>query len=233
MTSALLAQDLTYAYGDGTLAVQNLNLRLEPGERCALLGGNGSGKTTLLLLMAGLLKGKGTLQVMGYDPRTDGKQVRRALGLGFQDPEDQLFCPTLWEDIAFGPHNQGLDAAQVHERVHQALHTMGLEGLEQRSAFHLSHGQKKRAALATVLSMQPSLLALDEPTSNLDPRARRTMLEALLELPGTLLLATHDLDAALKLCHRSVVLENGQLVYDGSTQELFAEKSCLMKLGLA
>jgi cobalt/nickel transport system ATP-binding protein len=230
---AFEARGLAHRYPDGTLALDGLDLRVAAGERCALLGPNGAGKSTLLLHLNGTLRAAaGSLTVLGLDPAREAKALRRRVGMVFQDPDDQLFSPTLWDDLAFGPRNLGLDEDEVGERVHAVLHALRLEGLESKSPFHLSFGQKKRAALATVLAMRPELWALDEPFSNLDPRGRREMALALKTLPGTLLVATHDLDLAALLCDRAVVLLDGRVAYDDLLPDLLHDRDRLEALGL-
>lgn len=227
------ARDLSLRYPDGTQALGGLDLDLEQGQRLALLGENGAGKSTLLLALAGLLKPTGELRVAGADPRQDPRRARQALGLLFQDPDDMLFSPTLWDDLAFAPRQQGLDAGEVEARVHRALHAMDLEGSALKSPFHLSQGQKKRAALACLLCQGPEVWALDEPSSNLDPRARRRMVETLKGLPGGMLLATHDLELARELCPQAVVLRSGRAQWAGPTETLLGGGVDLAGLGLA
>jgi cobalt transport protein ATP-binding subunit len=230
---ALLVEDLTFRYPDGTAALAGVSFTLAPGEKLALLGPNGAGKSTLLLHLNGLLRGTGRIVVGGL-PLTDGnlKEVRRKVGLVFQSPDDQLFCPTVFDDVAFGPRNLGLPEEEARERATRSLAAVGLAGQEQRSAYHLSWGEKKRAALATVLSLEPEVLALDEPVAFLDPRGRRELLELLRRLGGTQLVATHDLPLAEALCTRGVVLSRGRVAAEGPVAELRADRALLEAHGL-
>jgi cobalt/nickel transport system ATP-binding protein len=199
----------------------------------ALVGPNGAGKSTLMLALVGLLKGKGTLRVFGED-LDDGnaRRLRARLGLVFQDPDDQLFSPTVFDDVAYGPLYAGLPEAEVRQRVTRALSQVGLEGFEGRLSHHLSAGEKKRAAIATVLAMEPEVLLLDEPSAGLDPRARRRLIEVLRALPQTMLVATHDLGLVAELLPRTVVMDGGVVVADGPTALLLADDSLLERHGL-
>lgn len=226
---ALLVEDLAFAYPDGHQALFGVDLRLGPGERVALLGPNGAGKTTLVLHLNGILSGgRGRVSVGGL---AVGKrtlpEVRRRVGIVFQDPDDQLFMPTVGEDVAFGPRNLGLPEPEVAARVAAALEQVGMAGAADRPPHHLSFGQRRRVAVATVLSMHPEVLVLDEPSSNLDPAGRRELAEVLQALPVTMLMVTHDLPYALQLCPRSVVLDGGVVVADGPTRELLADADLL------
>lgn len=223
------AAGLTYAYADGRPALRGVDLRIAPGERVALLGPNGAGKTTLLLHLSGLLHGGGgELAVAGL--AVGGRTLRAAraqVGLVFQDPDDQLFMPTVAEDVAFGPLNLGLEPDAARLRVHEALAAVRMEHAAERAPHQLSMGERRRVAIATVLSMRPRLLALDEPSANLDPRSRRELVEVLAGLEGTLLLATHDLPLAVQLCDRAVLLAGGRIVADGPVRTLLADAALL------
>lgn len=226
--------DVRYRYPDGTAALDGVDLRVEDGESLALLGPNGAGKSTLLLHLNGVLRPTGgTVAVEGV-PLSDEtvRAIRARVGLVFQDPDDQLFMTTLYDDVAFGPLNAGLSRDEVDESVHRALHAVGLAEAASRPAQHLSFGQRKRAALATVLSMAPPVLVLDEPTSNLDPRARREMIALLRSLPATKVLATHDMALAAELCGRAIVIDAGRVVADGSMDEIMADSALLEAHGL-
>ena len=230
---AIDIRGLTYAYPDGTLALGGLDLRIAEGERVALLGPNGAGKSTLMLNVNGVIRGDGEVTVGGIRLTDETlREVRSRVGLVFQDPDDQLFMTTLYDDVAFGPLNMGLTAEDVDARVHRALHAVGLADETSRPAHHLSFGQRKRAALATVLAMDPAVLVLDEPTSNLDPRSRRRMIELLRGLPATQLVATHDMDLAWRLCERAVLLDGGCVAADGPADELLADADLLEAHGL-
>ena len=226
---ALSVESLAFAYPDGHQALFGVDLRIDPGERVALLGPNGAGKTTLVLHLNGIhLAGHGSVTVAGT-PVEKGtlKEVRRRVGLVFQDPDDQLFMPTVREDVAFGPANLGLRGEELDERVHDALRAVGMEPHADRSPHHLSFGQRRRVAVATVLSMQPDVLVLDEPSSNLDPASRRELAEILLGLEQTILLVTHDLPYALELCPRSLVMNDGAIVADGKTSDVLADRALM------
>jgi cobalt/nickel transport system ATP-binding protein len=226
-------EHLSFAYPDGRPALRDVSLKIEPGEKVALVGPNGAGKSTLLLHLNGLLRGEGTLRVMGQEVnRSHLAYIRAQVGLIFQDPDDQLFSPTVFDDVAFGPLYAGLPEEEVRRRVAWALGQVRLDGYAERVSHHLSLGEKKRAAIATVLSMQPEILALDEPTAELDPRTRRRLIELLKELPQTMLCATHDMRLVAEVFLRTVVLDGGQVVADRPTDELLADKQLLEAHGL-
>ncbi|MPZ87175.1 MAG: ATP-binding cassette domain-containing protein [Nitriliruptorales bacterium] len=210
-------------------ALDGVSLAVDPGERVALLGPNGAGKSTLCLHLNGVLRPQaGRVEIGGLPVRgRDLSEIRRRVGLVFQDPDDMLFMPTVAEDVGFGPANLGLPADEVERRTLAALATMGMESAAQRAPHHLSLGQRKRVATAAVLSMDPQVLVLDEPSSNLDPRARRELAERLAELDLTLLLVTHDLPYALQLCERAVVMDAGQVVADGPLRAILADEVLL------
>ena len=217
-------RDLRYAYPDGTEALKGVSFRLEHGEACALVGANGAGKSTMMLALTGLiLPSGGTMDVGGTVlSKKTAADVRRRIGFVFQDSEDQLFMPTVFDDVAFGPGNLGLTPAEVDARVHEALEAVGMSEYAGRPPHHLSFGQRRRVAVATVLAMRPEILVLDEPSSNLDPASRRELAEILTALDVTILMVTHDLPYAMQLCERSVVLANGVIVADGPTREVLS-----------
>lgn len=231
MTALLAVRGLAYAYPDGRQALYGVNLSIDRGERVALLGPNGAGKTTLALHLNGILAaGAGSVSVAGLPvTKSNLTEIRRRVGLVFQDPDDQLFLPTVAQDVAFGPANLGLRGAELQQRVDEALTLVGLPEVADRVPHHLSFGQRRRVAVATVLAMRPDLLVLDEPTSNLDPAARRELAEVLTRLDTTMLMVTHDLPYALQLCPRSVILADGVIVADGPTQELLADAALLAR----
>jgi cobalt/nickel transport system ATP-binding protein len=225
---------LNYAYPDGTQALDKIDLDVRTGERVALVGPSGAGKSTLLMHLNGILRGSGTVRIMGQTVADGDLQfIRKQVGLLFQDPNDQLFCPTVFEDIAFGPLNLGVPAPEIGKVVDKALSDVMLDhSYASRSAHHLSQGERKRVALATILAMEPKILALDEPTGNLDPGNRRHLIELIAALPATLILGTHDLEMALTLCERTVVMDHGKILADGETRVLLADADLMEKHGL-
>ncbi len=220
---------LGFRYPDGTAALDSIELHIHPGERVALLGPNGAGKTTLILHMNGIhMPQRGSVAVSGLQLSKDNvMEIRRRVGIVFQDPDDQLFMPTVMEDVEFGPRNLGIEGDELTERVRAALAEMEVEDLADRPPNHLSFGQKRRVAIAGVLAMQPSILVLDEPTSNLDPASRRELAEALQRLETTQLIVTHDIPFAYEMCERSVVMDQGRIVAEAPTAELLADTSLL------
>jgi cobalt/nickel transport system ATP-binding protein len=219
---SLLIEGLAYAYPDGHQALFGVNLRVDPGERVALLGPNGAGKTTLVLHCNGLIEaGAGSISVAGLPVEAGNLQeIRRRVGIVFQDPDDQLFMPTVRDDVAFGPANLGLKDDELNERVREALEAVDMYEFADRPPHHLSFGQRRRVAVATVLAMRPEILILDEPSSNLDPASRRELADILRSLDITVLMVTHDLPYALELCPRAVILSDGVIVADGSTRDV-------------
>ena len=228
MSCAVDARGLRFRYPNGVLGLDGLDLHVAHGERVAVLGPNGAGKTTLMLHLNGLLAGDGELDVAGI--RVGGgdvRELRAAVGLVFQDPDDQLFMPTVREDVAFGPLNLGATREDADGRVAEALAAVRMEGVADRAPHQLSLGQRRRVAIATVLAMTPKLLVLDEPSANLDPRARRELLEVLRDLERTMLVVTHDLPFAAELCERAVVLSAGRIVADGPCPEILGDEQLL------
>ncbi len=225
---------LAFHYPDGHKALHGLDLTLHAGEKAALVGPNGAGKSTLLLHLNGILeKQEGEICICGtkLDARTVGR-VRALVGLVFQSPDDQLFSPTVFDDVAFGPIYQGLSASEVHQRVEEALRLVHMEDYAKRVSHHLSVGEKKRIAIATVLSMKPEVLVLDEPSAGLDPRARRGLIELLRELPQTMIVATHDLPLVRELLPRTIVMDHGRIVADDPTPQILADETLLHAHGL-
>jgi len=225
--------NLVYTYPDGQQALKGVNLRVWEGEKVAIIGPNGAGKTTLLLHLNGILNGDGMVRVMGTEVR--GRHlgaIRAKVGMVFQDPDDQLFSPTVFEDVAFGPLHSGLPEEEVRRRVRRALAQVGMEGFENRMPHHLSLGERKRIAIATVLSMDPAILVLDEPSSELDPRSRRSLIQLLERLPQTMLVASHDMRLVRDLCPRTVIMDEGRIVADGPTGRLLADAELLVRHGL-
>ncbi|MDJ0953281.1 MAG: ABC transporter ATP-binding protein [Acidimicrobiia bacterium] len=220
---------LGFSYPDGTSALNDVELHIHPGEHVALLGPNGAGKTTLILHMNGIhMPQRGTVAVSGLQLSDDNvMEIRRRVGIVFQDPDDQLFMPTVRDDVEFGPRNLGLTGPDLEMRVQSALEVMEVADLANRPPNHLSFGQKRRVAIAGVLAMQPSILVLDEPTSNLDPASRRELGEALSSLDTTQLIVTHDLPFAYEMCARAVVMDGGSIVASGPTEEILSDGELL------
>ncbi|HEY6951043.1 MAG TPA: ABC transporter ATP-binding protein [Bacteroidota bacterium] len=237
MNNAIEVSNLRYTYPDGKEALRGISFTVAEGECVGLVGPNGSGKSTLLLHLNGILPDSiaGIPAVKINGSPISGKNVssvRRDVGLLFQDPDDQLFCPTVFEDVAFGPRQFGFPEDKVRATVERSLSLSGLAGFEGRSPHHLSIGEKRRVCLAGVLACEPKVLALDEPTSNLDPRGKRSLHEILQSLPVTKVIATHDLEMVVELCARTIVLDGGVVVADGTTEELLGNEELMLKHGL-
>lgn len=231
---AVVLDHLSFAYPDGLVALREVDLRIEAGEKVALVGANGAGKSTLLLHLNGVLGAlDGCVRIAGTPVKRDTlPQVRALVGLVFQDPDDQLFSPTVFDDVAFGPLHMNLPEPEVRERVALALAQVGMSGFEERMPHHMSVGQRKRVAVATVLSMRPAVLALDEPSAGLDPRARRSLIDLLHTLPQTMLISTHDMRLVAEVFSRLVILAEGMVVYDGPTAEALVDLALLEEHGL-
>jgi cobalt/nickel transport system ATP-binding protein len=225
--------DLHFAYPDGQIALRGINLKIGAGEKVALVGPNGAGKSTLLLHLNGILGENGSVSIAGIlMNKRDLPIIRAIVGLVFQDPDDQLFSPTVFEDVAFGPLHMGLPEDEVIARVENALDAVQMNDYSHRFSHHLSMGQKKRIAIASVLAMHPQILVLDEPSLGLDPRSRRTLINLLRELPLTMLVATHDLRLVQELLPRMVIMDEGAIVADGLTSKLLDDESLLVSHGL-
>jgi cobalt/nickel transport system ATP-binding protein len=231
--SVLSVEGLRYTYPDGTHALRGIDLILRRRERVGLIGPNGSGKSTLLLCLSGLMAGEGRFALNGHAlAPAKPADLRGRMGLVFQSPDDQLFMPTLHDDLAFGPINQGLAAGQVRERVERVAAAMGLSALLERPPHHLSMGQKRNAAIACVLALEPDVLLLDEPSSNLDPRARRQLMKVLAPLDATLLVASHDLALVSALCQRVVLIDEGRIISDGPAGVVLGNAALMEAHGL-
>jgi cobalt/nickel transport system ATP-binding protein len=232
----IIIENLTYTYPDGTRALKNINLSIEANERVALIGANGSGKSTLQLHLNGIiLPQEGNIKVGKWLIDSDNLQdIRNFVGLVFQNPDNQLFMPTVWDDVAFGPKNRGWRDKELAERVKRAMMMVDIDPkyYGARNTENLSGGEKKRIAIAGVLAMEPQVLVLDEPSAQLDPRSRRQLIELLQNLSLTQLVATHDLDLALELCSRTIVLSQGQIVYDGETERIMSDPDFLVQHSL-
>ena len=231
-TPSLEIKELAFAYPDGNQALYGVNLSVQQGERVALLGPNGAGKTTLVMHMNGTHPtSHGTIHVAGQlvdsKNKESIKEIRAKVGIVFQDPDDQLFMPTVGEDVAFGPYNMGKRGSELDAIVNEALELVGMLEFKDRPPHHLSFGQRRRVAVATVLAMKPEILVLDEPSSNLDPASRRELADILRSLDITMVMVTHDLPYAYELCARSVILKGGVIVADGSTQEILTNSALL------
>ena len=234
---SLEVKELAFAYPDGHQALCGINLKIAAGERVALLGPNGAGKTTFVMHLNGLHAAQhGEVSIDGEVIDTEAKESLRAIrgkvGIVFQDPDDQLFMPTVFDDIAFGPQNLGFSGKELEDKVLAALDRVGMSEFKDRPPHHLSFGQRRRVAVATVLAMNPSMLVLDEPSSNLDPASRRELAEILTSLPITMIMVTHDLPFAYELCERSVILAGGEIVADGKTEEILRDSELLKKYRL-
>ncbi len=232
-SEVLQVHDLHFSYPDGHSALHGVSLKLCDGDKVALVGPNGAGKSTLMLHLNGILNGHGDIEVGGQRLTRDNLPAIRAMvGLVFQNPDDQLFSPTVFEDVAFGPLHMGLPETEVRARVDMALGAVRMLAYKDRLSHHLSVGEKKRIAIATVLSMNPSLLILDEPSAGLDPRARRTLINLLRELPITMLVSTHDMKLVQELFPRTIVMDEGRVVADGLTSEILENEELLTAHGL-
>jgi cobalt/nickel transport system ATP-binding protein len=226
---------LSYTYPDGQLGLTDINLTIHCGESVALIGPNGAGKSTLLLHLNGILRGPNSaVKMLGLPVDNKNiREIRKKVGMVFQDPEDQLFSLNVFEDVAFGPVNMGYTEEEVARRVKQSLQKVGMQGYEKRSSHHLSIGEKKRIAIATVLSLDPEILALDEPTSSLDPRGKWALIDLLQKLPVTMIIASHDLDMVRCLCRRAVLLDSGRIVADSRIDVVLGDEALLSVHGLA
>ena len=233
MSKAIEIENFTYKYPDGTAALSNISLSVEHGRKVALIGPNGAGKSTLLLVMAGFAKGTGKVFVDGLEINDKNlKKIRTSLGCCMENPDDQLFMPTLFDDVAFGPLNMGLSAEQVKTRVAEALATVGLAQMADKAPHHLSAGQKRAAAVATILAMSPKIITLDEPDGSLDPRNRNNLMKLLRSLTQTLIIATCNMNFAASIVERAVLLDKGRIIADGEAKEIMSDVELMTKHGL-
>lgn len=231
--TALALKDVSFTYPDGLRAVKGVSLEIDQCEKVALVGPNGAGKSTLMLQLNGVYQGAGEIQIMGLPLTEDNLPlIRSRIGMVFQNPDDQLFSPTVFEDVAFGPLHMGLEEEEIHTRVKEALQRVGMGDYADRLSYHLSLGEKKRIAIATVLSMHPDILVFDEPTGGLDPRARRSLIEFLEEMELTMFVSSHDMFFVEEVFPRMVIMDQGKIVADGPTQELMTDQALLEAHGL-
>ena len=229
----LSVKNLSFRYPDGHAALQDVSLEIECGEKVALVGPNGAGKSTLMLHLNGILSGDGEISIAGLSlEKSSLPLIRAKVGMVFQNPDDQLFSPTVFEDVAFGPLHMGFSEEEVRERVDRALDQVGMKSYAHRLSHHLSVGEKKRISIATVLSMEPEILVLDEPSAGLDPRARRSLINLLREMPLTMLVSTHDMRMVAELFTRMVVMDGGRIVADGAVNEILSDAELLESHGL-
>jgi cobalt/nickel transport system ATP-binding protein len=233
-SGAIQINDLSYTYPDGTRGLAGVTLSVPPGQSVAILGPNGAGKSTLLLTLPGLIFGTGRIVVSGMPvtPRTV-REVRKRVGIVFQNPDDQLFCPTVYDDVAFGPENMGLSDEEVKRRTRDALSSMGLSAYERRSSHHLSYGEKKRASIATILAMDPAIIAFDEPSANLDPEGVHDLCTVIGTITKTKIVVTHDIALAGKLADRAVVMREGRVIEDMPMHDLSGNRKRQRDLRLA
>ena len=237
MNPAIEIRNLQFIYPDGKEALRGVSFSIAEGECVGLVGPNGSGKSTLLLHLNGILPEQypktSTVIIFGRPlSKESANEIRRDVGLLFQDPDDQLFCPTVYEDVAFGPQQFGLNEEQVRNVVAKALEQTSLLGSEDRSPHHLSSGEKRRVCLAGVLACEPKVLALDEPTSNLDPRGKRSLIKTLKTIHATKIIATHDLEMVVELCSRTIILDQGTIIADGPAHQLLGDEQLMLEHGL-
>ncbi len=232
--SVIKAEHLTFSYDGAEEVLSDVSFALEPEETVGLIGANGVGKSTLLKILVGLLPGyRGTVEVGGLTvDKKHIRQIRELAGYVFQDSDSQLFLSTVYEDVAFGPRNYGYAEAEVDRRVMDALRQVHMEGLRDRQIYRMSGGQKKLASIATILSMEPQIILLDEPSGALDPRNRKNLIRVIREMKGTKIIASHDLDMVWDTCERTLLLSGGRLIRDGRTKEILADEALLQTHGL-
>ncbi len=234
MLEVVFIKGLSFIYPDGQPGLNSIDLVIRQGESVAIIGPNGAGKSTLLLHLNGILRGNSTVRILGM-PLESGnlREIRKRVGLVFQNPDDQLFSATVFDDVAFGPINLGYNELKVKRCISKALAQVGLTGYEDRAPHHLSIGEKKRVSIATILALDPEIIVLDEPTSNLDPGGKWSLIDLLKELPVTKIIATHDLELAKALCTRTIVMDKGAIVEDGATKQILSDVDLLRAHNLA
>lgn len=233
MKPIIQIEDLSFSYPDGINALKNINISICEDESIGIIGPNGAGKSTLLLCLNGVLRGNGKVMVDGTEINDKNIfSIRKKVGLVFQDPDDQLFCPTVYEDVSFGLVQMDFQKEEIEDCVKNALNGVGLDGYEDRIPHHLSFGERKRVTLAGVLAMDPRILVLDEPTSNLDPKGRRDFIDLLKTMNVTKIIATHDLSVVLELCSRVIMLDKGEIVANGSTIDILSNETLLINHNL-
>lgn len=230
-------QDLSFRYPDGKNALEKISFEVHQGESVALIGPNGAGKSTLLLHLNGSLgipeDGRALIKIAEIDlTRKNLREIRKNVGVVFQNPDDQLFMPSVFDDVAFGPINLGYPDTIVREKVAKALEEVGLAQFERRASYHLSYGEKKLVSIATIISMDPKLVALDEPTSGLDPRGKKKIIQILKKMDVTKIIATHDLEMAYELCSRAILINNGEIVAVGEVGDIIENEQLMLENGL-
>ncbi|MBI5021017.1 MAG: ABC transporter ATP-binding protein [Ignavibacteriales bacterium] len=237
MTPIIEVKDLAYSYHDGTNALRGVSFKIQKGECVGLIGPNGAGKSTLLLHLNGLLPEKkennSSVMILGKAiSNENANEIHRDVAVLFQNPDDQLFCPTVYDDVAFGPRQWGMNEEDIKIKIENLLSQVGIPGFENRSPHHLSGGEKQRVCLAGLLICDPKILVLDEPTRDLDPRGRRELSNILKNIPTTKIIASHDLELIVNLCARTIVLDKGKIVADGSTLDLLSDEKLMLEHGL-
>jgi cobalt/nickel transport system ATP-binding protein len=232
MEKIIEIENLNYAYPDGTRALDSVTLDIYKGDSLGILGPNGAGKTTLLLHLNGIFPGNGSLKVCGLSAGKNLTEIRRKVGLVFQDPDDQLFMPTVFDDVAFGPVNMDMETEEVGKRVDEALRSVDMENYKKRISHHLSFGEKKRISLATVLSMKPEILVLDEPTGNLDPKHRKELINLLRGAKITKIIATHDINMAASICDKIAIMDKGRIMAFDTAKNIFENRDLLKQYDL-
>jgi cobalt/nickel transport system ATP-binding protein len=233
MSGLVLIDQYSYTYSDSSMGLDDVSLNIAPGEKVALVGANGSGKSTLLLAMGGFIKGTGSIAIDGIESNSKNlKRIRAVIGTVLQNPDEQLFMPTLFEDVAFGPQNMGLPFDEVHSITHKAIDRAGLNGMENKAPHHMSAGQKRSAAIATILSMSPKIITMDEPDTSLDPRSRKNLVKLLASLSQTLIIATCNMDFAAEVSSRCVLIGKGKVIADGTPETILSDEKMMEENGL-